>query len=233
MEYHGITRAELEHVFKFEGYGNKAAPYWFLGMEEGGGSMEQLRERAISFDPVEDLKSAHEKLNMDITKYVPTWRVMSELVMAMQGTPGWQDAGLAQEYQATKLARDGGETFLTELMPLPCPNINVWPYESIFPTKADYIAEVRPGRISWLREEISAYQPRFVICYGKGNWRHYQDIFNDVEFSPEFNAKIRVGQRGHTTILLLYFLSPDLVAPELITQIAEKFGGQERQMRHF
>ena len=37
MENHGLSNKELERVLKFEGYGNKNGPYWFVGMEEGGG----------------------------------------------------------------------------------------------------------------------------------------------------------------------------------------------------
>ncbi|MDA1129384.1 MAG: hypothetical protein O2913_11900 [Chloroflexi bacterium] len=46
MEDHGLSSKQLERVFTFEGFGNKAGPYWFLGIEEGGGSIEQLRLRA-------------------------------------------------------------------------------------------------------------------------------------------------------------------------------------------
>lgn len=225
MKEHGLTGAELKRVLNFEGYGRKKSPYWFLGMEEGGGSIEELRVRARLFDPVEDLCSAHTKLGWeDMRRHVPTWRVMSKLVMAMQDTPDWQETSSALEYQARKLGRADGDTFLTELMPLPCPGVAVWPYESIFHSKEDYYAAIRPGRIRWLRSEILEFQPEFVICYGKGNWRHYEEIFSDVEFATELNAKIRVGQRDHSTILLLRFLSYDLVSTPLIKQIVDLFG---------
>lgn len=221
-----LFKEELERVLKFEGYGNKSAPYWFLGIEEGGGSIDELRDRARLFDPVEDLHSALKKINREeiLHSHVPTWRVMSKLTMAIQDMPGWQETIRGREYQANKLGRADGDTFLTELMPFPCPGIGVWPYELIYPTKNDYIEKVRPGRIRWLRSEFSAFQPRFVICYGKGNWRYYEEIFNNVEFRPELNEKIRVGQRGHSTVLLLPFLSYYFVSTALITQIADMFG---------
>ena len=147
MRDEGLSNKELERVLNFEGYGNKAAHYWFLGMEEGGGSIDDLRLRSRRFGPVEDLHSALDKIDRVATlrRHVPTWRVMSKLVMALSGTPEWEETSKAREYQAQKLGRDDGETFLTELMPLPCPNINDWPYPMLFATKADYIAEVRPG----------------------------------------------------------------------------------------
>jgi len=225
MEAHGLSKKQLEKVFKFEGFGNKAGDYWFLGIEEGGGSLEQLRLRARIFDPVEDLHSA-EKIGYAMNRYVPTWRIMSRLVMAIQGNTDWRDNAKAQEYQTTKLGRTDGKTFLTELMPLPCPNTGVWPYASICPSRAEYNAMVRPGRIMWLRSEIDSFKPSYVICYGKGNWPIHQEIFHDVHFDPEFNSQILVGKRGGTTIILLRFLSPDLVGAELIDQIANRFGGK-------
>jgi hypothetical protein len=228
---HKLSKDELDRVLKFEGYGSKTAPYWFLGIEEGGGSIEQLRVRARLFAPVEDLCSALSKLGLVemMHRHVPTWRVMSKLIMAMQGTSGWEETSSAREYQATRLGRADGDTFLTELLPLPSRSTGVWPYPSIFPTRADYYEAVRPGRIGWLRSEISAHRPRFVICYGKGNWRHHQNIFSDVEFRPELNEKIRIGQREHSTILLLPFLSYDLVTTALIKQIADLLEREHRE----
>ena len=208
MESNGLSNEELERALKFEGYGNKATPYWFLGMEEGGGSIEELRKRANSFDPVEFLHASLSKTGLD-TKYrhVPTWRVMSKLIMAMEGMTGWQETSSARDYQAHKLGRAGGDTFLAELMPLPSPSTAVWPYGSLYPSRREYYKIVRPSRIRWLRSEFAKLQPRFVICYGKGNWRYYEEIFCDVEFRPKLNEKIRVGQPEQITILLLPFLS--------------------------
>jgi len=221
MEAHGLSNKQLERVFKFEGFGNKAGAYWFLGIEEGGGSLEQLRLRARIFDPVEDLHSV-EKIGFPIDRYVPTWRIMSKLIMAMQGDPDWQDKVKAQEYQITKLGRADGETFLTELMPLPCPNTREWPYSSICPTRVEYNAMVRPGRIMWLRSEIALYKPRIVICYGKGNWRHHEEIFK-IEFVPGLDGKIRIGRHDESNVLLIPFLSPDLTTTALIAEIAAAF----------
>lgn len=221
MEDSGLSKEELNHVLTFEGYGNKCAPYWFLGMEEGGGSMEQLRERANSFGPVEDLYTAHVKLGFEnMYRHVPVWRIMSKLILAINGADNWQQTDSAREYQATKLGRSDGETFLTELMPLPAKSTGVWPYPLIYPTRDEYYADIRPGRIKWLRSKISAAEPRFVICYGKGNWRYYKEIFSGVEFRPKLNEKIRVGRQEPSTILLLPFFSYYFVTTELIKQIA-------------
>ncbi|MDA0263981.1 MAG: hypothetical protein O3A93_07190 [Chloroflexi bacterium] len=220
-----MTADELANVLNFEGYGNKSARYWFIGMEEGGGSMDQLTTRVHTFDPhVEELESAIMKLGFDINLYVPTWRVMSKLILAMDGADEWWETASAKRYQAEKLGRFKGDTFLADLMPLPCPRLNEWPYEAIYPTKAEYIKAVRPMRIAMLRSELLEIQPPYVFCYGKGNWRFYKEIFEGVEFKSTFDGKILVGRQGTSTIILLYFLSPYLVKTELIGEIAKKFG---------
>lgn len=226
MDNYGLSKEELERVLTFEGYGNKKGPYWFVGMEEGGGSIEQLQKRARMFRPVEYLHASLEKIGLDTMHlHVPTWRVMSKLFMALQGTPKWWETSAAREYQANKLGRPDGDTFLTELMPLPSRSTGEWPYPAIFPTRDEYHEAIRPGRIKWLRSEILEFQPCFVICYGKGNWPYYKEIFSDVKFRSELNEKIRVGQREHSNILLIPFLSytNDFVPTALIKQIASLF----------
>jgi len=61
------------------------------------------------------------------------------------------------------------------------------------------------------------------------NWPHYEEIFSDVEFRPEFDERILFGQREQSTILLLRFLSPDLVSIALIEQIADLFGPEHNR----
>lgn len=223
MKDQSLSENQIERVLKFEGYGNKCGRYWFLGMEEGGGSMDQLKTRVHSFDTVEELESAIIKLGFKIDLYVPTWRVMSKLILAMEGEEDWREPASAKRYQAERLGRFKGDTFLADLMPLPCPRLTEWPYTAIYPTKAEYIAEVRPMRIEMLREELLEIQPPFVFCYGKGNWRFYRKIFKGVDFKPACDEKILVGKQGNSKILLLNFLSPDLVKTELIGEIAEMF----------
>ncbi len=221
-----LTEEEKRNAVRFQGYGNKEGKYWFLGMEEGGGSLEELKERAALFSEVEDLYEAHDKLGRAHTmeRHVPTWRVMSKLIMALNGEPDWAEPQEARRYQADKLGRKDGETFLVELMPLPSPSTHEWPYESIYPDRDTYYQAVRPGRIAMLREELSKCSPEILICYGKGNWRHHEEIFEEIDFTPALDNKIKVGLRCRTTILLLPFLSYDLVTRELTERIGREFG---------
>ena len=220
-----LSKEELDRALKFEGYGNKAASFWYIAMEEGGGSVQELRKRVRQYDPVEHLHSGPAKLGLD-TKFlhVPTWRVMSKLVIALQGKTGWRETSSAREYQANELGRADGDTFLAELMPLPARSIGVWPYEAIYSSRKEYYADVRPRRIEWLRSEVRKFRPSWIICYGKSNWRYYEEIFRDVRFKPAINQEIRVGQDGNATILLLPFFAYQFVSSALIEQVANIFG---------
>ncbi len=144
-----LTVQEQRNADRFQGYGNKNGKYWILGIEEGGGSLEELKERAVLFSEVEDLYEAHDKLGRahEMARHVPTWRVMSKLIMALNGEPEWAAVESAREYQAEKLGRRDGESFLAELMPFPSPSTGQWPYESIYPDRDAYNEALRPGRI--------------------------------------------------------------------------------------
>ena len=77
---HGLTAAQIEKLLAFRGYGNPSAPFWFVGMEEGGSSdAEHLRMRADLFSSLEDLAESHKHFKShDMTKLTTsTWRLMS------------------------------------------------------------------------------------------------------------------------------------------------------------
>jgi len=121
------------------------------------------------------------------------------------------------------LGRSNGDAFLSDLMLLPSPSTAVWPYQATYPARDDYEADVRPGRIELLRSEFLASRPSYVVCYGKGNWRHYEEIFNQFALRPEIEGRIRIAKHGHTTILLLPFFAFRYVTTALIEQIARSF----------
>ena len=84
-----FTDYEVEKLLSFIGYGNLSAPVWFLGMEEAGGGIENLRNR-LKFDVIEDLYQGHKKLG--ILKHhegkriiQPTWRGMCVIMLTLKG----------------------------------------------------------------------------------------------------------------------------------------------------
>ena len=93
---------------------------------------------------------------------------MSKIVLMMDGDPQWQEVERARQYQAERLGRAEGETFLADLLPLPANSVGDWPYPELFPDKDSYERQVLPGRIQALATLAQRHRPSFVFCYGKG-----------------------------------------------------------------
>jgi hypothetical protein len=185
-----LTDDEFNHLCRFIGYGNLAAPTWFLGMEEAGAGGAALRTR-VNFDSVEDCADAH--LALGITKHhwgsrtiQSTWRGMCYVMLALDNrSKGREDI---RRYQAEMLGRNTGSTLLVELMPIPRPRLGWWEYGGLIPqfsSAESYVYEVKPWRIQYIRNLYLQRRPSLVIAYGKKYWQDYASIFNGVEFQRE------------------------------------------------
>lgn len=125
---------------KFYGYGTYNAPYWFIGMEEGGGSFEEVKRRLDAWrlrgqHAVEDLRSFTEAFGkgFDVVKFFhdpavlqPTWNKLIRVVLS--ATDPSTTIKSVRKYQQEQLGITGGETCLLELLPLPSPSTKVWFY---------------------------------------------------------------------------------------------------------
>ena len=209
-----LTKEQIRRLLKFRGYGNPAGRYWFIGMEEGGSNpWEELAGRADKWGEIEDLARVCRPWapNLDLTKCItPTWWIMCRVIGRLSGKP-WRDTDFVREYQSTRLGRRDGETFLTELLPLPKKNIGDWPFGFLYPTRQDYEDAVRPDRIEGLRELFADHKPKYVFCYGKANWKHYKSVFRDAEFTPILDGAAQIATVGKSTIALTAFLDPTIV----------------------
>src|ERR1700682_4622082 len=95
-----LTDAEWQKLYRFKGYGNPAAPFWFIGIEErGGGIIEELSVR-LKFREVEDLLYAQSPEvwgpsplwdDFDPDKLIPTWTAMIRFTLRLSGEPAWKD----------------------------------------------------------------------------------------------------------------------------------------------
>jgi len=185
-----LSDDELACLLKFIGYGSLSAPVWFLGMEEGGGGEDNLRQR-LAFEAVEDCKKAHANLGItrfhgDRPRIQRTWRSMCYIMLSLGGQEPTTAA--IRDYQATKLGRSNGETLLAELMPIPKPRVSTWEYQSVIPqysSRDDYYQSVLPQRTELLRGLITTHCPSVVIAYGKRFWQEYQQLFPGAAFSAK------------------------------------------------
>jgi hypothetical protein len=127
-------------MYGFYGFGSYQAPYWFVGMEEGGGNtLEVIVKQLDLWD-----KDGREEL-MDVAQYArdmnytrwygdnpklqPTWKHLIRIVLTAEGQPFDKDA--MRDYQKNVIGTKRGNTCLLELLPLPAPNVSSWLYKDI------------------------------------------------------------------------------------------------------
>jgi hypothetical protein len=163
----------------FYGYGGYDAKYWFIGLEEGGvSSLDDLAARIAAWRRLgsretEDLYEFHREIKFEgwfgaNAKRQRTWGRLIQIVLTAEGRPcGPQDI---MRYQANRLGRKGGETLLSEALPLPAKNLTTWYADAAglpeLRSREEYTRVVRPDRVAHLKRRISENQPRVVIFYG-------------------------------------------------------------------
>lgn len=192
-----LTEADWSRIERFIGYGRADAPVIFIGMEEGRAADSNLdadlRGRAQS-QSIASL-GRHERTQR-------TWRPMCDLMLRRSGIA----APTAEErlkYQVEKLGRPDGDTLLTELMPYPSTRIADWPYAAepyLRGTRPEYMARCLPMRIELLKGVLASAERELVVCYGKGHWVHFAQLF-DCELKA--NGAFRIGRTGRTTVALV------------------------------
>ncbi|MDA1280343.1 MAG: hypothetical protein O3B95_09955 [Chloroflexi bacterium] len=223
-----LTVAQIDKLLSFRGYGNPNGKFWFVGMEEGGSSdFEHLRIRAEKFEPVEDLAESHKNfVGHDMARLsTSTWRLMSSIVGRIQGVQNWWDTEFARSYQSRCLGRRDGETYLTEILPLPKKRINDWPYRKLFDSPVDYRNSVLPDRRKVLRFEYQSATPKhkFVFCYGKSFWDEHRAVFDFVEFRPGVDGQVEWASNADSVIILTKFFDygPTGFTQQFVNRVCE------------
>lgn len=171
-----------DFMARFAGYGNKSAPLWFVGLEEGGGrTVEELATRVDAWSArgghaLEDLANYHRAIGQ-ATYFDPpyplqrTWTPLCRVRQSWLDQP--TDVAALKDVQARELGRCGGQTNLVELMPLPATSLGHWPYASLaaeHPALRDrdtYRHTYTSLREVLLRDLIHAGRSRAVVFYGQ------------------------------------------------------------------
>jgi len=177
----------------FYGYGNYQAPYWFVGMEEGGGNTySEVTKRLEVWNgrrrkELEDVAEYHRAMDMsclfdDRPKLQSTWKQLIRIALTAKGQTC--NVETIRDYQMNKLGTKDGENCLLELLPLPSPNIVTWLYgeHSALPYLVDretYQRYIMSSRIAHLQERMRHHQPKAVIFYGLkylANWEKISGV---------------------------------------------------------
>lgn len=205
-----LTSTQIEKLLNWQGYGNPAGQFWFIGMEEGGSPpTKELAARADLWEPVEDLALAPRpwEHNLNLEKSITSvWDGMCKIVGRISGAPDWNENSFVRKYQSEQLGRREGETFLTEVLPLPKRRAHEWPYESLWPTREQYEEEIRPERLQMLRSLYEQWKPALTFCYGIANWRnnpYYQQIFAGRRFSSLVQGESLISVNLDSTVVMM------------------------------
>ena len=222
-----LTQQQIHTLVNFKGYGNLSGPFWFIGMEEGGkNEWDELVGRADHWGEVEDLSEGPRPWapRHDLRKLTTsTWMTMCRIVGRLRGQADWAETETVRCYQSQHLGRLGGETFLTEVLPLPKKSTADWPYATLYATKEKYEAAVLPKRTSMLRRMFDDHKPAYVFCYGKGFWAQHKKIFEGATFEPILEGEAEMATFDGSTITLTRFFDPSFagVNVEFIDRLCE------------
>lgn len=212
---------------RFFGYGELSAPIWFVGMEEGGGAtIGEIEARLDAWarrnmPVVDDLALFHREFG-DSSRFVPkapiqsTWKQLMRMMLILRGSARKGEAAteLVRQYQIGEFGRTGSGVALLELMPLPKPALDRWPYQAwTCPETLPYLqnigayrAEIEPKRIAAIRQLILDHGPRVVVFYGKGYQEQWEAICGmrlRGEAYPFVAREDRPGVQHPTLFLLL------------------------------
>ncbi len=231
MATSGLTDEHWHKLRNFKGYGDPSGRFWFIGIEERGeGTPEELAVR-LKYRDIEDLLYSqspavwgHSPLweDFDPTKLIPTWTTMIKIVLRLNGHPAWADRDAVREYQKQEFGKLHGDTFLTELLPLPKRSDGDFPSWWPWSSWDEYAEEVLPRRVEMIRTLFEAHRPRFVFCYGKGYWQLHQKLFPEINFTPILAGKMQIAELGSSTIVLTPFFAWFLMTNKLIDKMAKK-----------
>ena len=204
-----------EFMNKFYGYGNFAAPYWFIGMEEGGGdSFEEVTRRLTVWDQrgrheIEDVVDYHIALGIthwfnEKPKLQPTWAKLIRVLLTIEGEPPTKEE--VRAFQQKQWARSNGNVNLMELLPLPSPSTRHWLYadHSELPdlsSRDAYRQKWSTLRIQGLQERIATHQPKAVIFYSFGYLPYWNHVVGG-ELQPALSDTIYT-HRSPTTLFLV------------------------------
>lgn len=157
----------------FYGYGSGGAQFWFIGLEDGGGSsLAEVQRQVGCWDAhgrpeVDDLGEVH--TCMGLTRWSATqpplqttWAQLIRVVLTAQGKP--TDVESIRRYQVTKLGRKDGDTRLIDLLPLPSQSISQWRYAEWttlpqFQNREAYVDHVARLRTERIKQAIAAQRP--------------------------------------------------------------------------
>lgn len=221
-----LSTEHIESIVGFLGYGNPERSVWFIGLEEGLGeaddedAIQNLRARGL-FKEIMDLRDAHHKRLRENGKQInfdakppstPVWQWIAKIMCAFSGDD-WKN------YVKFRLGGSGGDTFLTELSPIPSSSVKNKNWMEAFQELDGNLAEKLENRRRRLLRLLEEKNPRMVICYGDGavKRREFERFFG-IQWSP-IGTRISKDPKRNFPFLLLPFFGLGQMSQSVIDEM--------------
>jgi hypothetical protein len=184
-----LTVSEIDRILGFLGYGNPAAPVWFIGLEEGIAGMSDrdvrhnLKARG-QWAPVMDLMQSHLSLVQDDAPYdirrrssfTQVWTWIAKFTCAIAGVTDWDDLSKAKNYVRDRLGRTDGNEFMTYAMPIPESGLHTREWTEFLRDNGGRLNQALARRRLALQALIDHHKPSTVICHGTSQALSYQTL---------------------------------------------------------
>ncbi|HSM70556.1 MAG TPA: hypothetical protein VK851_03350 [Anaerolineales bacterium] len=206
----------LQFANTFYGYGNYQAPYWFLGMEEGGGnSIDEINRRFSTWEmrgamELEDVAEYHIALGFpeffsSKSKIQNTWGKQIRFIFGVNNKP--VDTEIVRDYQRDAWGRKSSNNCIIELFPLPSPGTGDWIYGEasnldILKDRKTYRNSFFPTRIKHIQHTIEEFQPK-VICAFSFTYMNYWEVLTGGKFYENEKENYFSNSIGNTKIVVL------------------------------
>lgn len=199
----------------FYGSGNYSGEYWFVGMEEGGGSdLSQVNKRLNAWvelggTELVDIHDFHLKIDYpqyfgDPVKLQRTWMQQARIVLASKALPS--STPDVRAYQRDIIGRKTSETCLLELLPLPSPSLKDWNYGlwsglPFLQDRTTYREYYVPRRAEHIRLRINEHKPRFVVFMGQVYSKYWQTIVGKNSSFTDKDGCLTTSSGGTTYVI--------------------------------
>lgn len=224
----------LDYMQNFYGYGNFKGDYWFVGMEEGGGSsFGEVQTRLNAWNErgrklLEDLRDYHYAIGITqwFDEKAKLQATCKHLIRVLLPENAVKDDIL--RYQRIKLGRSDSNHAMLELLPLPSRSLKAsdWWYNQY--SKLPYLAnrdnyqnQFLFQRAASLRQRVQEYQPKAVVFYGTSYeqwWHGVAETYLAVDQGNDF----AYGTNGKTLFVMMKHPVAHGVTNEYFQQVGQK-----------
>ena len=207
-----LSPEAVGNILAFQGYGHPRAKVWFIGKEEGLGGMDDddarinLKSRS-TFELTMDMYQAHLKLRkggspIDIEQKPPStqvWKYMAKIMQAIAGVEHWKTKQSYDHYLRYELGRTKGDTFLTELSPVPASRAADQRWKVYLKEKRLDLEERILDRKEELKRLLKANDQSLVICYGLSKRQEFAELLG-AQWQP-VRPKVYSSHNGKYLLL--------------------------------